>query len=72
MNSSATDVDIVDVFEEMLCQRAIKGIRPVLYVSSLMDLECNILMLLDESAEQLNFDQVTSSGDGLRSHMTTN
>jgi hypothetical protein len=44
-------VDIVDIFEEMLCHRAMKGFRPVLYVSSFTDLECNMLMLLDETAE---------------------
>ena len=43
------DVDIVDIFEQMLSQRASKGIRPVLYVSSYTDLECSLVMLLDES-----------------------
>jgi hypothetical protein len=43
------DVDIVDIFEQMLQQRASKGIRPVLYVSSYTDLECSLVMLLDES-----------------------
>ncbi len=46
-----TDVDIVDVYEQMLLQRAVRGIRPVLYVSSYTDLECNMIMLLDETNE---------------------
>ena len=45
------DVDIVELFEQMLFQRASKGIRPVLYVSSYTDLECSMLMLLDETRE---------------------
>ena len=44
------DVDLVGVFEEMLLQRAMRGIRPVLYVSSNTDLECSMLMLLDEAS----------------------
>ena len=46
-----TDVDIVEIFEQMLFQRAAQGIRPVLYVSSYTDLECSMLMLLDEMSE---------------------
>lgn len=42
---------IVDLMEEMLFQRAASGIRPVLYLSSYTDLECSILMLLDEAGE---------------------
>jgi hypothetical protein len=72
MNRSAADVDIVDVFEEMLCQRAMKGLRPVLYVSSLTDLECNMVMLLDEAAEEFNLEQVKSSPCGMVYHVTTN
>jgi hypothetical protein len=45
------DVDIVELFEQMLFQRASKGIRPVLYISSYTDLECSMLMLLDETSE---------------------
>jgi hypothetical protein len=43
--------DIVDLMEEMLFQRAAIGIRPVLYLSSYVDLECSILMLLDDAGE---------------------
>jgi hypothetical protein len=37
--------------EEMLFERAASGIRPMLYVSSYTDLECNMLMLLDDTGE---------------------
>jgi len=37
--------------EEMLFQRAASGIRPVLYLSSYTDLECSLLMLLDDTGE---------------------
>jgi hypothetical protein len=48
MRQEKSDVDMVDLFEQMLFQRAVKGFRPVLYVSSSTDFECNMLMLLDE------------------------
>jgi hypothetical protein len=44
-------VDTVDLMEEMLFQRAASGIRPVLYLSSYTDLECSMLMLLDDTGE---------------------
>jgi hypothetical protein len=43
--------EMIDLMEEMLFQRAAIGIRPVLYVSSYTDLECSMLMLLDDSGE---------------------
>ena len=46
-----SNVDMVDLFEEMLYQRATSGIRPMLYMSSNTDLECSMLMLLDDSGE---------------------
>jgi hypothetical protein len=46
-----TDSGMVDLYEEMLYERAAKGIRPVLYISSCKDLECSVLMLLDEAPE---------------------
>jgi hypothetical protein len=49
MEEEKTDIDMIEVFEQMLYQRASKGIRPVLYVSSYTDLECSMLMLLDEN-----------------------
>ena len=45
------NVDMVDLFEEMLYQRASCGIRPMLYLSSNTDLECSMLMLLDDRGE---------------------
>jgi hypothetical protein len=43
--------ETVDLLEEMLFQRAASGIRPVLYLSSYTDLECSVLMLLDDTGE---------------------
>lgn len=44
-------VDTVDLMEEMLFERAASGVRPMLYLSSYTDLECSMLMLLDDSGE---------------------
>ena len=41
--------DMVDLYEQMLSERAEKGIRPVLYISSGTDLECSMLILLGEA-----------------------
>jgi hypothetical protein len=46
------DIDLPSLYEEMLLQRAMMGFRPVLYVSSNTDLECSVLMLLDESGAE--------------------
>jgi hypothetical protein len=70
--NQGSDVDIVDVFEEMLCQRAMNGFRPVLYVSSFMDLECNMLMLLDETAEWPDALSANQSQNGAGYHVTMN
>jgi len=43
--------EMIDLMEEMLFQRAASGIRPVLYLSCYTDLECSMLMLLDDSGE---------------------
>ena len=43
--------DTVDILEEMLFNRAANGIRPVLYLSSDTDLECSMLMLLDDTGD---------------------
>jgi len=50
------EVDIIDIFEEMLSQRAMKGHRPFLFVSSFKDLECNLVMLLDEASDLASSD----------------
>lgn len=39
--------DVVDLFEELLSKRAELGFRPVLYVSSERDLECNLIGLFE-------------------------
>jgi hypothetical protein len=51
MDERMTESGMVDLYEEMLYERAAIGIRPVLYVSSHTDLECSVLMLLDEAPE---------------------
>jgi hypothetical protein len=48
---SPMSADTVDLLEEMLFHRASSGIRPMLYISSLTDLECSMLTLLEESDE---------------------
>lgn len=48
MRREHSDIDMIELYEQMLFQRAAKGIRPVLYVSSYTDLECSMMMLLDE------------------------
>ena len=45
------EVDMIDIYEQMLFERANKGIRPVLYLSSAKDLECSMIMLLNEDAD---------------------
>ena len=52
MRLENSKIDIVDLYEQMLFERASNGIRPVLYVSSNKDLECSMLMLLDEESHQ--------------------
>ena len=49
--TSHAGVDVVDLVEEMLYHRASSGIRPMLYLSSHTDLECSMMMLLDETGE---------------------
>jgi hypothetical protein len=48
------EADVVDLYEEMLYERAAKGIRPVLYVSSDKDFKCSVLLLLGEPREGWN------------------
>ena len=66
------DVDIVEIFEQMLAQRASKGIRPVLYVSSYTDLECSLVMLLDESNDQALAEMQHPSQRGVGYHVVMN
>lgn len=72
MRVDGTDVDIVDVYEQMLFQRAAKGIRPTLYVSSFTDLECSMLMLLDEEDQQRASGQQRPIAKGVGYHVITN
>ena len=51
MAPTMKDADYIDLYEQLLYQRASRGIRPVLYMSSPTDLECSMLMLLDEDPE---------------------
>ncbi|HEY7546367.1 MAG TPA: hypothetical protein VID27_15875 [Blastocatellia bacterium] len=53
MEKAKSGSDLIDVYEQMLFERAARGIRPVLYISSNKDLECSVLMLLDEPAEDM-------------------
>ena len=57
MKQKSTSQDMVEVFEDMLYERASRGFRPVLYVSSFTDLECNMLMLLDRSSDRILEDE---------------
>ncbi len=72
MEQEMTDSGMLDLYEEMLYERAAKGIRPVLYVSSHKDLECSVLMLLDEAPElQLALRQQPAA-IGFGKHVMTN
>jgi hypothetical protein len=46
-----TDSNMLDLYELMLHARAAIGIRPLLYISSPTELECSVLMLLNEPPE---------------------
>ena len=72
MTLDGSEVDIVDVYEQMLFQRAAKGIRPTLYVSSFTDLECSMLMLLDEENQQRASGQQRPVAKGVGYHVITN
>ena len=64
-----TDSDTVDLYEQMLYERAVKGIRPLLYISSPTDLECSMLMLLDEAQEGQLAQQQQKVGYGSRNQL---
>jgi len=44
--------DVVDLFEELLSKRAEMGFRPILYVSSERDLECNLIGMFESEFSQ--------------------
>ena len=64
--------DTVDLMEEMLFQRAASGIRPVLYLSSYTDLECSMLMLLDNTGEARWSTEQTPATRQAGYHLITN
>jgi hypothetical protein len=65
-------LDMVDLLEDMLFQRASSGIRPMLYLSSDTDLECSMIMLLDETGEgQWSIEQQPVAKE-VGYHMVTN
>lgn len=72
MDERMTDSGMVDLYEEMLYERAAKGIRPVLYVSSHTDLECSVLMLLDEAPEVQLAERQRPSAIGFGQYVRTN
>jgi hypothetical protein len=72
MGQRNSDVDLLDVYEQMLFQRAVKGIRPVLYVSSYTDLECSMLMLLDEAGQSEVQGQQQNNARTIGYHVMTN
>jgi len=67
-----SDSGMIDLFEEMLYERAAKGIRPVLYVSSQKDLECSVLMLLDEAPELQLSGRLRTASRGFGRQVMTN
>jgi len=67
-----SEVDVVDLYEQMLFERASKGIRPVLYISTYTDLECSLLMLLDDRGDGQASGQQKPVAKGLRYHVVTN
>jgi hypothetical protein len=72
MDERMTDSRMLDLYEEMLYERAAKGIRPVLYISSQKDLECSVLVLLDEAPEVQLSGRRQPAARGIRYHVRTN
>ena len=44
--------DIVDLYEELLAKRAEMGHRPVIFVSSERDLECNLIGMFEREVSE--------------------
>ena len=65
-------VDMIDLMEEMLFERAASGIRPMLYLSSYTDFECSMLMLLDDSGEARWSAEQTPTARHAGYHIITN
>ena len=66
-----TDSKMLDLYEEMLYERAAKGIRPVLYISSRKDLECSVLLLLNEAPEAQLAERQRPAAIGFARHVRT-
>jgi hypothetical protein len=64
-----TDSDMLDLYEEMLFVRVAKRVRPVLYVSSMKDLECSVLILLNEAPELKLAGRPRLAASGFRHHV---
>jgi hypothetical protein len=64
-----SDSDMLDLYEEMLYARTAKGIRPLLYVSSHKDLECSVLILLNEAPELKLAGRPRFAASGFRQHV---
>jgi hypothetical protein len=44
--------DIVDLYEELLSKRAEMGFRPVIFISSERDLECNLIGMFEREVSE--------------------
>ncbi|PYP89362.1 MAG: hypothetical protein DMF61_03900 [Blastocatellia bacterium AA13] len=66
MKREMTDSDVVDLYEAMLYERAAKGIRPILYISSSKDFEWSELILLDKPAHVVSWGEQQPPARGIR------
>ena len=71
MDERMTDSKMLDLYEEMLYERAAKGIRPMLYISSRKDLECSVLLLLNEAPEAQLAGRQRPAAMGFARHVRT-
>lgn len=62
------EAEVVDLYEEMLYERAARGIRPMLYVSSHKDFECSVLFLLGEPPQGRLVEQPRTTTGGFGQH----
>lgn len=65
-------VDLVELYEQMLFQRSARGIRPMLYVSSYVDLECSMVMLLNDEEDDDTREMQQPSYRGVGYHVVMN
>jgi hypothetical protein len=57
--------DVVDLFEELLSKRAELGFRPILFVSSERDLECNLIGMFESEFAQESEGEAVPSIDSV-------